>query len=173
MCPTIKLTGTIFVSSVQTWGWCQSSQLTLSKKSQNILNISAFTTTFSSDVPLWFELPHGIQQCPVIFDPQQFIRHGHVMSHRLLSIVEEGVRSPDFTRHQVVERQNIHWPVKFQPLVLPALPEKNIYGVLLWAEEIDKSNYGAKLLLILLLINLFYVAALPQMKWVPSLLKKP
>lgn len=85
---------------------------------------------------LGHELPHGVQQCPIIFDPQQLIRHGHVVSHRLFPIVEEGVRSPDFTCHQVVEGQNIHWSVKFQPLILPALAEENVYGVLLWAEGI-------------------------------------
>ena len=93
----------------------------------------------TQDMPLC-ELPHGVQQCSIIFDPQQFIRHGHVMSHRLLPIMEEGVWSPDLTRHQVVERQNIHGPVEFQPLILPALPEKNIYGVLLWGEEINVLN---------------------------------
>lgn len=84
--------------------------------------------------PLGLELPHSVQQRPIVFDPQQFIRHGHVMSHRLFPIVEEGVRSPDFTCHQVVEGQNIHWSMKFQPLILPALAEENVYGVLLWAE---------------------------------------
>lgn len=53
------------------------------------------------------------------------------MSHGFLPIVEEGVRSPDFTGHQVVKRQNIHWSLKCQPLVLPALPEENVDGVLL------------------------------------------
>ena len=99
---------------------------------------------FSLDVFPRLELPHGVQQCPVIFDPQQFIRHGHVMSHRLFPIVEEGVRGPDFTRHQVVEWQNIHWSMKFQPHVLPALPEEKIYCVLLRAEKMDQtlqSNY--------------------------------
>lgn len=95
--------------------------------------------TLSSDMHLGLELPHGVQQCPIIFDPQQFIWHGHVMSHGLFPIVEEGVRSPDFTCHQVVEGQNIHRPIKFQPLILPALPEENIYGVLLWAEGMKKS----------------------------------
>lgn len=85
---------------------------------------------------LGHELPHGVQQCPIIFDPQQLIRHGHVVSHRLFPIVEEGVRSPDFTCHQVVEGQNIHWSMKFQPLILPALAEENVYGVLLRAEGI-------------------------------------
>lgn len=53
------------------------------------------------------------------------------MGHRLFPVVEEGVRSPDLTRHQVVEGQNVHRPVEFQPLIFPALPEENIYGVLL------------------------------------------
>lgn len=103
---------------------------------------TTFTTTFSQDT-LLLELPHGVQQCSVIFDPQQFIRHGHVMSHRLFPIVEEGVWGPDLTRHQVVEGQNVHRSMKFQPLILPALPEKNIYGILLWAEEINVFNVTA------------------------------
>ena len=90
---------------------------------------------------LGLELPHGVQQCPVIFDPQQFVRHGHVMSHRLLPVVEEGVRSPDFTCHQVVEGQDIHRSIKFQPLVFPALPEENVDGVLLWADGINEFRF--------------------------------
>lgn len=77
-------------------------------------------------------LPHGVQECPIILDPQQLIGHGHVMSHRFLPVMEEGVRSPDFTCHQVVEGQDIHRTVKFQPLVLPALAKEHIDGVLLW-----------------------------------------
>lgn len=95
---------------------------------------------FSSDVLFGLKLPHGVQQRPIILDPQQLIRHGHVMSHRLLPIVEEGVRSPDFTRHQVVEGQYVHWTVEFQPLVLPALAKENIYGVLLRAERIHEGT---------------------------------
>lgn len=95
----------------------------------------------SSCVP---SLPHGVQQGAIIFDPQQFIRHGHVMSHRLLPVVEEGVWSPDFTRHQVVQGQNIHRPVEFQPLILPALPEKHIDGVLLQAEQTNDSSYRSE-----------------------------
>ena len=59
------------------------------------------------------------------------------MSHRFFPIVKEGVRGPDFTRHQVIEGQNVHWSMECQPLILPALPEENIYGVLLKAEEIN------------------------------------
>lgn len=88
---------------------------------------------FSADMLVRLELPHGVQQRPIVFDPQQLIRHGHVMSHRLFPIVEEGVGSPDFTCHQIVEGQNIHRSMKFQPFILPALAEEDIDGVLLWA----------------------------------------
>lgn len=87
---------------------------------------------------LQLHLPHGVKQRPVVFNPQQFIRHGHVMGHRLLPIVEERIRRPDFTRHQIVQGQDIHGAVKCQPLVLPALPEEDVYGVLLRAQEINE-----------------------------------
>lgn len=135
--------------------YSQSSHLTLKCLKHSNNNYEFF-------LQMWLELPHGVQQRPVIFDPQQFIGHGHVVSHRLFPVVKEGVRSPDFTRHQIVEGQNIHRPMKCQPLILPALPEENIYGVLLWTEEEkDKSNHTAKHLLILLLINLFDTASFP------------
>lgn len=92
--------------------------------------------SLASNMPHGLELPHGVQKCPVVFDPQQFIRHRHVMSHRLFPVVKESVWSPDFTGHQVVQGQNIHWSMKFQPLILPALAEENIYCVLLWKEGI-------------------------------------
>lgn len=44
-------------------------------------------------------LPHGVQQGTILCDPQEFVWHGHVVCHRLLSIVKEGIRSPDFTCH--------------------------------------------------------------------------
>lgn len=45
--------------------------------------------------------------------------------------MEEGVRGPDLTGHQVVERQNVHWSMELQSLILPTLTEENIYSVLL------------------------------------------
>lgn len=108
---------------------CCTVDLNPSKHKQNF-------ATLSLDTLHGLGLPHSVQQSAIIFDPQQLIRHGHVVSHRLFPIVEEGVRSPDFTGHQVVEGQNIHRTVKFQPLILPALPEENVYGVFLWAEEV-------------------------------------
>lgn len=53
------------------------------------------------------------------------------MGHRLFAIVEEGVRRPDLTGHQVVESQDGHRPLELEPLVLPALPEEHVNGVLL------------------------------------------
>lgn len=50
----------------------------------------------------WLSLPHGIQQGAILCDTQEFIRHGHVVGHRLLSIVEKCIWSPDFTCHEVV-----------------------------------------------------------------------
>ena len=75
--------------------------------------------------------PHGVQQGAVLLDPQQLVGHGHVVRHGLLAVVEEGVGGPDLAGHQVVETQDVHRPVEPQPLVLPALPEEHVYGVLL------------------------------------------
>lgn len=73
------------------------------------------------------------------------------MGHRLFPVVKEGVRGPNLTRHQVVEGQNIHWSVEFQPLILPALPEENIYGVLLRTDEINSLIDPTRLLLSLMI----------------------
>lgn len=53
-------------------------------------------------------LPHGVQQRAFLCDSQQLVRHRHVVSHRLLAIVEEGVGGPDLAGHQVVETQHGH-----------------------------------------------------------------
>ena len=76
-------------------------------------------------------LPHGVQQCAFLCNSQQFVWHGHVVSHRLLAIVEEGIGGPDLAGHQVVKTQHGHWAFKFQPFILPALSEEHINGVLL------------------------------------------
>lgn len=80
-------------------------------------------------------VPHGVQQSAVLHNPQQFVRHGHVVSHRFLAIVKESVWSPDFTGHQVVETQDVHWPIKLQPRVCPALTEKHIHCIFLRTES--------------------------------------
>ena len=55
-----------------------------------------------------FHLPHGVQQRAFFFDSEQLVGHGHVVGHRLLAIVEEGVWRPDLAGHQVVEPQYGH-----------------------------------------------------------------
>lgn len=60
------------------------------------------------------------------------------MSYGFLAIVEESIRGPDFTGHQVVERQDVHWSVELESLILPTLSEKDIHSVLL--KEIKGSN---------------------------------
>lgn len=57
-----------------------------------------------------FPLPHGVEQRAFLCDPEQLVRHGHVVSHRLLAIVEEGVGGPDLAGHQVVQTQHSHGP---------------------------------------------------------------
>lgn len=44
-------------------------------------------------------LPHGVQQGAILGDPQELVGHGHVVCHRLLAIVKEGIWSPDLTCH--------------------------------------------------------------------------
>jgi len=56
--------------------------------------------------------PHSIEQGSVLHDPQQLVGHGHVVGHRLFTIVEKGIRGPDFAGHQVVEAQDVHRPVE-------------------------------------------------------------
>lgn len=53
------------------------------------------------------------------------------MGHRFLSIVEEGIRSPDLTGQEVVEGQDLHGPIKLKPLVPPTLTKEDVDGVLL------------------------------------------
>lgn len=43
--------------------------------------------------------PHGVQQGAILRDPQEFVGHGHVVCHGLLSIVEKGVWGPYLACH--------------------------------------------------------------------------
>lgn len=63
---------------------------------------------YCSSVVEHFSLPHGIQQRAFLCNPQQLVWHGHVVGHRLLAIVKEGIGSPDLAGHQVVETQYRH-----------------------------------------------------------------
>lgn len=51
-----------------------------------------------------YNSPHRIEKCAVVDKTQQFVGRRHVVGDRLLSVVEKGVRSPDFTGQEVVER---------------------------------------------------------------------
>lgn len=86
--------------------------------------------------------PHGVQQSAVLHNAQKFVGHSHVVRHRLLAVVKESVWSPDFTGHQVVETQDVHWPVKLQTLVCPALAEKHIHRVFLRKESGTSGAFG-------------------------------
>lgn len=45
--------------------------------------------------------------------------------------MEKRVGRPDFAGHEIVETEHCHGTFELQPLVLPALPEEHIDGVLL------------------------------------------
>lgn len=60
----------------------------------------------------WNQPPHRVEQSSILHDPQQLVGHRHVVGHRLLAVVKEGVGGPDLTGHQVVERKNVHWTVE-------------------------------------------------------------
>lgn len=78
--------------------------------------------------------PHSIEQGAIILDSQQLVGHCHVVGDRFLAIVEEGVWCPDLAGHEVVEAQDIHWPVELEPFISPALAEEDVYCVLLLGE---------------------------------------
>ena len=63
---------------------------------------------YCNDVVEYSSLPHGIKQRAFLCDSQQLVWHGHVVGHRLLAIVEKGIRGPDLAGHQVVETQYRH-----------------------------------------------------------------
>lgn len=82
-------------------------------------------------------LPHGIQQSAIILQAQKFVWGCHVVSNRLLAIVEKSVWGPDLAGKQVVKREALHRSFETQPFILPALSEKNINGVFLAQRNIQ------------------------------------
>lgn len=76
-------------------------------------------------------LPHGVEQSPVIFQPQQLVRCGHIVRDGLLPIEEEGVRGPDVTGQEVVQGKHLHRAFKAETLVFPALTEEYVNCVFL------------------------------------------
>lgn len=77
------------------------------------------------------QVPHGVEQRSILHDPQEFVGHGHVVGHRFLAIMKECVRGPNLTGHQIVERKGVHWSMKLQPFVQPALTEEDVHCVFL------------------------------------------
>lgn len=75
--------------------------------------------------------PHGVEERAVVNQSQQLVGRRHVVGHRLLPVVEEGVGSPDLTGEQVVQGENLHRSVELESLVPPALAEEDVDGVLL------------------------------------------
>lgn len=75
--------------------------------------------------------PHGVQERPVILQPQQLVGCGHVVCNGLFPIQEEGVGGPDVAGQQVIQSQHLHRAFEAKPLVLPALTKKDINGVFL------------------------------------------
>lgn len=76
-------------------------------------------------------LPHGIQQSAIILQAQKLVWGCHVVSNRLLAIVEKGVWGPNLAGEQVVKREALHRSFESQPFIFPALSEKNVNGVFL------------------------------------------
>lgn len=81
-----------------------------------LANISLFLSAppphalFKSPMERHVGPPHGVEQRALLCDPQQLVRHGHVVGDGLLAVVEEGVGSPDLAGHQVIETQHGHGP---------------------------------------------------------------
>lgn len=76
-------------------------------------------------------LPHGIQESAIILQAQKFVWGCHVVSNRLLAIVEKSVWGPNLAGEQVVKREALHRSFESQPFIFPALSEKNVNGVFL------------------------------------------
>lgn len=80
-------------------------------------------------------LPHGVEKGAVIFQPQQLVRCSHVMRNGFFPIKKEGVRGPDVTGQQIIQRKHLHRAFKAKPFIFPALAEEHINSVLLWEEK--------------------------------------
>lgn len=80
-------------------------------------------------------LPHGVEQSPVILQPQQLVGCSHIMRDGFLPVEEEGVRSPDVTGQEVVQGEHLHRAFEAKSLILPALTEEHVDGVFLRRKE--------------------------------------
>lgn len=76
-------------------------------------------------------LPHGVEQSPIILQPQQLVRCGHIVCDGFLPVEEEGVRSPDVTGQEIIQGKHLHRAFKAKSFVFPALTEENVNSVFL------------------------------------------
>ncbi len=76
-------------------------------------------------------LPHGVEQSPIVFQPQQLVRCSHIMCDGFLPIKEEGVRSPDVTGQEIIQGKHLHWALKAKSFIFPALTEEHVNSVFL------------------------------------------
>lgn len=81
--------------------------------------------------------PHGVEQSPVIFQPQQLVGRRHVVCDGFLPIEEEGVRSPDLTGQEIIQGKHLHWAFEAESLIFPALAEEHVYGVFLQKDTLS------------------------------------
>lgn len=82
-------------------------------------------------------LPHGVEQSPVIFQPQELVRCSHIMRNGFLPIKKEGVRGPNVTGQEIIQVEHLHRTFKAKPFILPALAEEHVNGVLLQKDIYD------------------------------------
>lgn len=84
------------------------------------------------DITFW---PHCVEEGSIVYQSEQLVRCGHVMGHRFLPIVKEGVRGPDLTSQKIVQWKDLHRSIKFQSFIMPCLSKKYVNGVLLGTKK--------------------------------------
>lgn len=74
--------------------------------------------------------PESIQHSPIGEDSDQSVFHCDIMQERLLGIHNEGIRNPE-QLHQTAIQTQAFIAFKYQPLICPALPQKDSGSVVL------------------------------------------
>lgn len=85
-------------------------------------------------------LPHCIEEGTIVYQSEQFVGCGHIMSHWFLAIMEEGVRSPYLTSQKIVQWKDLHGSIKFQSFIMPCLSKKYINSIFLEQKKQERSN---------------------------------
>lgn len=85
--------------------------------------------------------PHGVEERPVVFQPQQLVGRGHVVRNGLFPVEEERVGGPDVAGQQVIQGQHLHRAFEAKPFVFPALTEEYVNGVFLQREASVASKW--------------------------------